>query len=99
TSAYIPADVTRSGKLLAARVKQYVLVSTISVYAKNDVPADETSPVATLADPNVTEVSNDTYGGLKAQCEKAAEQELRGRTTVVRPGLIVGPGDNSDRFT
>jgi 2'-hydroxyisoflavone reductase len=99
TSAYIPADVTRSGKLLAARVKQYVLVSTISVYAKNDAPADETSPVATLADPNVTEVTGETYGGLKALCEKAAEQELPGRTTVVRPGLIVGPGDNSDRFT
>jgi len=99
TSAYIPADVTRSGKLLAPKVKQYLLVSTISVYAKNDVPADETSPVAVLADPTVDKVSNETYGGLKALCEKAAEAELPGRTTVVRPGLIVGPGDTSDRFT
>lgn len=99
TSAYIPADVTRSAKLLAPKVKQYLLVSTISVYAKNDVPADETSPVAVLADPSVDKVSNETYGGLKALCEKAAEAELPGRTTVVRPGLIVGPGDNSDRFT
>ncbi|QQP95863.1 SDR family oxidoreductase [Lysobacter enzymogenes] len=99
TSAYIPADVTRSGKLLAPKVKQYLLVSTISVYAKNDVPADENSPLAVLADPTVDKVSNETYGGLKALCEKAAEAELPGRTTVVRPGLIVGPGDNSDRFT
>ncbi|QWP76610.1 NAD-dependent epimerase/dehydratase family protein [Lysobacter sp. K5869] len=99
TSAYIPADVTRSAKLLAPKVKQYLLVSTISVYAKNDVPADENSPVAVLADPTVDKVSNETYGGLKALCEKAAEAELPGRTTVVRPGLIVGPGDNSDRFT
>jgi len=99
TSAYIPADVTRSAKLLAPKVKQYLMVSTISVYAKNDVPADENSPLAVLADPTVDKVSNETYGGLKALCEKAAEAELPGRTTVVRPGLIVGPGDNSDRFT
>lgn len=99
TSAYLPADATRSAKLLAPKVKQYLLVSTISVYAKNDVPSDETSPLAVLSDPNVTEVTGETYGGLKALCEKAAEAELPGRTTVVRPGLIVGPGDNSDRFT
>ncbi|ALN84494.1 tat (twin-arginine translocation) pathway signal sequence domain protein [Lysobacter capsici] len=99
TSAYLPADVTRSAKLLASRVKQYLIVSTISVYAKNDAPNDETSPLAVLADPNVTEVTGETYGGLKALCEQAAERELPGRTTVVRPGLIVGPGDNSDRFT
>lgn len=99
TSAYIPADVTRSAKLLASRVKQYVLVSTISVYAKNDTPNDETSPLAVLADPTVTDIGNGNYGGLKALCEQAAERELPGRATVVRPGLIVGPGDNSDRFT
>jgi 2'-hydroxyisoflavone reductase len=100
TSAYIPADVTRSATLLAKRVDQYVLVSTISVYAKMDTPnQDESAPLATLADPNVTEVTGDTYGGLKALCEKAAEQAMPGRVTVVRPGLIVGPGDNTDRFT
>ncbi|ALN79624.1 NAD-dependent epimerase/dehydratase family protein [Lysobacter antibioticus] len=99
TSAYLPADVTRSANLLAPRVKQYVLVSTISVYAKNDVPSDENSPLAVLADPDITEVTGETYGGLKALCEQAAERELPKRTTVVRPGLIVGPGDTTDRFT
>lgn len=100
TSAYIPADVTRSAKLLAPRVGQYLIVSTISVYAKTDTPGqDETAPLATLADPTVTEVTGESYGGLKALCEKAAEAEMPGRTTVVRPGLIVGPGDTTDRFT
>lgn len=100
TSAYLPADVTRSAKLLAPRVGQYLLVSTISVYAKTDTPnQDETAPLAQLTDPNVTEVTGDTYGGLKALCERAAEAEMPGRTTVVRPGLIVGPGDSTDRFT
>jgi 2'-hydroxyisoflavone reductase len=100
TSAYIPADVTRSAKLLAKRIDQYVLVSTISVYAKMDTPnQDESAPLAKLADPNVTEVTGETYGGLKALCETAAEKEMPGRVTIVRPGLIVGPGDNTDRFT
>ncbi|HZH43008.1 MAG TPA: NAD-dependent epimerase/dehydratase family protein [Lysobacter sp.] len=100
TSAYIPADVTRSAKLLAPRVKHYLLISTISVYARNDLPGmDETAPLIVLADPTVTRVTGETYGGLKALCEKAAEAELPGRTTIVRPGLIVGPGDPTDRFT
>ena len=100
TSAYIPADVMRSAKLLAPRVGQYLIVSSISVYAKIDKPGlDETAPLAHLPDPTVTEITGETYGGLKALCEKAAEIEMPGRVTVVRPGLIVGPGDNSDRFT
>lgn len=100
TSAYIPADVTRSTRLLGKRVDQYLLVSTISVYAKMDTPGqDESAPLATLADPAVTEVNGDTYGGLKALCELAAQEEMPARVTIVRPGLIVGPGDNTDRFT
>lgn len=100
TSAYVPADVTRSARLLAPRIDRYLLVSTISVYAKTDTPGqDEGAPLATLADPTVTEVDGETYGGLKALCERAAEAELPGRTMVVRPGLIVGPGDTTDRFT
>lgn len=100
TSAYIPADVTRSATLLADRVHQYLVISTISVYASNATAGDdETAALATLPDPTVTEVTGETYGGLKALCEQAAERALPGRTTVVRPGLIVGPGDPTDRFT
>ncbi len=100
TSAYLPADVTRSAGLLAPRVGQYVVISTISVYAGNDTPhADESAAVGTLADPAVTEITGETYGPLKALCEQAAEAVLPGRATVVRPGLIVGPGDPTDRFT
>ena len=100
TSAYIPADVTRSAGLLSKNVDHYLIVSTISVYAKLDKPGmDEDSPLAKLADPTVDKVSNDTYGGLKALCEKAAEKQMPGRVTVIRPGLIVGPGDTTDRFT
>ncbi|KAB8188544.1 NAD-dependent epimerase/dehydratase family protein [Lysobacter maris] len=100
TSAYVPADVTRSTRLLAPRTGQYLVVSTVSVYARNDLPGmDEDGALIELPDPTVTEVNGETYGGLKALCERAAEAEMPGRTTIVRPGLIVGPGDTTDRFT
>ncbi len=100
TSAYIPADVTRSATLLAPRVRHYQIISTISVYADMSKPGmDETHPLATLSDPTVTQVTGETYGGLKALCEQAAERAMPGRTLVIRPGLIVGPGDPTDRFT
>ena len=100
TSAYIPGDVTRSATLLAPNVSQYVLISTVSVYAKMDKPGmDESSPVATTTDPDAQKVTNENYGALKALCEQAVKKTMPGRTTVIRPGLIVGPGDATDRFT
>ncbi len=100
TSAYIPGDVTRSATLLAPNIGQYILISTVSVYAKMDKPGmDESAPVATTDDPNAEKVSNENYGALKALCEAAAMKVMPDRTTVIRPGLIVGPGDPTDRFT
>lgn len=101
TSAYFPRDVTRTAELLAPRVGQYVIISSISVYADNSTPgADESAAVATLAGAeDATEISGENYGPLKALAEQAAEAALPGRTTVIRPGLIVGPGDPTDRFT
>jgi 2'-hydroxyisoflavone reductase len=100
TSAYIPADVARSATLLAPNVHQYLLISTVSVYAKIDKPGlDETAPLATTTEPGAEKVTNENYGALKALCEKAAEKAAPGKVTVVRPGLIVGPGDSTDRFT
>jgi len=56
--------------------------------------------VSTMANPEAaTEITGENYGPLKALSEQAAEQALPERTTVIRPGLIVGPGDNTDRFT
>ncbi len=99
TSAYFPADVARSAGLLAGRVGHYQVISSISVYARNDIANDERSPLATLTDPETRTITGETYGGLKAACERAAQDALPGKTSVVRPGLIVGPGDPTDRFT
>jgi 2'-hydroxyisoflavone reductase len=72
----------------------------ISVYSDASVPgANEDAPVRELPDPTVEEVTGETYGGLKALCERAVEEEMPGRVFNVRPGLISGPYDPTDRFT
>jgi 2'-hydroxyisoflavone reductase len=100
TSGYFPRQVKDSATLLAPRVAQYVYISSISVFSDMSKPGvDETGPVAILKDPTVEKIDENTYGGLKALCEKAAEAAMPGRVTNVRPGLIVGPNDGTDRFT
>ena len=99
---YYPRHVKASAELMAPNVAHYVYISSISCYAKNDVEGmDETAECAKLADPTVETMGEGyaNYGGLKALCEQAAEAAMPGRTCVVRPGYIVGPGDPTDRFT
>ena len=88
-----------SAELLAPSVERYVFVSSISVYDESIPPgSDEGARIAQLSDP-ATEDVRANYGALKAACERAAEAAMPGRVLVVRPGLIVGPGDPTDRFT
>ncbi len=96
----LPRWVRDAATILKDHAGQYVFISTISVYKDNSqVGMDEAAALAELADPNVEQVTGETYGGLKALAEKEAEKAFPGRATIIRPGLIVGPGDNSDRFT
>jgi 2'-hydroxyisoflavone reductase len=99
-SASIPRWVRQSAGLLKEAADLYLFVSTLSVIGDNSiVGADESVAVATIEDPTTEEVTGRTYGALKALCEQEAEAAFPGRALVVRPGLIVGPGDRSDRFT
>jgi len=99
-SGFVPRQVQASAQLLANAVDHYTFISSISVYADfSKAGIDESCPVGTLADTSVEEVTNETYGPLKAVCEQAAETALPDRVLVVRPGLIIGPDDPSDRFT
>ena len=95
----LPRWVREAAAVLKGHTKNYVFISTISVYAANDTPgADETAAVATTTEPT-SEDARRLYGPLKALAEKEAEKAYPGKTAVIRPGLIVGPGDYSDRFT
>jgi len=103
----LPFWVRDAGHVLSGKVGQYVFISTISVYAANDKPADETAAVLPYAGKDPMAETQDTlkasqgelYGPLKAISEQEAARQFPGKTTVIRPGLIVGPGDETDRFT
>jgi 2'-hydroxyisoflavone reductase len=87
---------------LAGHVAQYLFISTISVYAANDRPgADETAAVQTTDTPDVERSPNFAalYGPLKALAEGEIQRAFPGRATIIRPGLVVGVGDPTDRFT
>ncbi|MSP11427.1 MAG: SDR family oxidoreductase [Chloroflexi bacterium] len=100
TCGYIPRIVRASAEYLSNATRHYTFISTISVYGEISNPgADEHSPLATLADPTVEQITGETYGPLKVLCEQVAEQALPGRVLQVRPGLIAGPYDPTDRFT
>ncbi len=100
TCGYVPRIVKMSADLLHDHVKHYVFISTISVFADfNVIGLDETSAVGKLDDETIEDVDGETYGPLKALCEQAAEASMPGRVCNIRPGLIVGPLDRSDRFT
>jgi 2'-hydroxyisoflavone reductase len=104
----LPFWVRDAGQVLQGKVKQYVFISTLSVYGSDRDPGqDEAAPVAVYKGQDAMKETQETlradieglYGPLKALSEKEAEKWFPGITTVIRPGLIVGPGDESDRFT
>lgn len=102
TSAYVPQVVRSAASLLADSVERYAFVSSISVYADYSKPIPEDAPLEQLADGHpddelLPDYAN--YGALKVLCEQAVEEHFAGRALIVRPGLIVGPNDPTDRFT
>lgn len=99
TSGYVPRVVRASVEALRERVGFYLFVSSISVYAE-PIPAGYTEdhPVAVLEDPSTEEFLGPAYGGLKALCEDVVREAFGERAAIVRPGLIVGPRDYTDRF-
>ena len=100
TSANVPRWVKKAAAVLGPNIGHYIYISSVSVYADTSKPGiDETTAVATIADETTEKITGETYGALKALSEKAAETAMPGKVTVVRPGLIVGPDDPTDRFT
>jgi 2'-hydroxyisoflavone reductase len=98
---YVPRVVSASAALLAGAVQRYAFISSLSVYPDLDSATgqDEDSPVGKMEDESVEEITGETYGPLKVLCEQAVERALPGRALIIRPGLIVGPNDPTDRFT
>lgn len=99
TSGYVPRIVAKSAALLAGAAAHYMIVSSISVYANfSRAGMAENTPRAVLKDASNETVDAETYGPLKARCERAAAEHFPGRTLAVRPGIIVGPYYYTGRF-
>ncbi len=98
-----PRWVRRAAAALADRTKHYMYVSSISVFSDFSRPGmDEDGPLHPPGDPEATAMTPQgpaSYGALKVRSEMDARERFGANVTVVRPGLIVGPGDLSDRFS
>ncbi len=96
-----PTWVKNSAELLRESAGQYLFISTRSVFADlSAVPASVNAPLLTRENtPNWTADKPYPYGLAKALAEEQATLAFGERATIVRPGLIVGPGDETDRFT
>jgi 2'-hydroxyisoflavone reductase len=111
-AAYLPRTVATAVRVLRGAVGRYVFVSTASVYAALAKGVSEDSPLAEIDDETASRFEAMTtqqataeenfwsaYGGLKARCEAIVQRAFGDKALFVRPGLIVGPHDTTDRFT
>ena len=104
----VPVWVRDAAQVLKGNVDRYVFISTISVYADTSKPGtDENAPLAKYNGADAMKETRDSiiaskfalYGPLKALSEQEAEKWFPKKTLIIRPGLIVGPGDETDRFS
>jgi 2'-hydroxyisoflavone reductase len=99
TCGYFPKHVRKSAEALRENVSSYLFVSSVSVYEDQSVRyLTEEARTAVLKDPDTTEIG-ENYGALKAACEKEVQKVFGEQALIIRPGLIVGPHDYTDRFT
>jgi 2'-hydroxyisoflavone reductase len=99
-SGFIPRHVRDSVELLKDRVGRYLYVSTVAVYDPAGGPVfTESSKLRAAPVPDTEVVSGETYGPLKAECDRIVQAALGARATIVRPTYVFGPGDDTDRFT
>jgi len=100
TCGYVPRIVRFSATGLERSVKRYAFISSISAYPSfSKIGIDEFDPVAKMEHESVEEITGETYGPLKVLCEKVTQEVYGERGLLVRPGLIVGLNDPTDRFT
>jgi 2'-hydroxyisoflavone reductase len=99
-NGYLPQHVRASAALLGEHVARYVFVSTESVYAlTGEAPFDESSALHAVPEREADAVAPSLYGPLKVACEREAERAVPGRTLILRPGIVAGPYDPTNRFT
>ena len=98
-SAYRPDAIRPVLRTLCGQAPHYLYISTVSVYQPS-IPrgSDESAPLLDV-DEAIPPSDPHAYGGLKALCERELRAALDDRLTVVRPTVVIGPRDPTDRFT
>ena len=99
TCGYLPREVDAMATRLHGRVGCYAFISSVSVYASTSQANDEAGALGQIDDADTEVVDGRSYGPLKALCEAALERRFGAQALVLRPGLIVGPHDPTQRFT
>ena len=109
----LPVWVRNAAQYLKGNTKHYMFISTTSVYAdQSEIGINENSPTVPMPDgldPYRADQRNaaqlavssnpDNYGAFKARAEEEVKLQYPGINTIIRPCLIVGPLDRTDRFT
>lgn len=98
TCGYIPSVVEQSARYFEGKIKSYCFISTLSVYSDLSISNDESGIVAECS-PDEQMVTGENYGAMKALCENSVSTFFQNQALILRPGLIVGPHDPTDRFT
>jgi len=98
-TGYVPRHVRDSTDLLKGNVGRYFFTSTGSVYDMSQERLNEDSPKTPVLDPNEENWYSEHYGGLKVLCEEAVLERYGEDSTIVRPHMVAGPGDKTDRYT
>ncbi|MDX6629103.1 MAG: hypothetical protein QOH00_1349, partial [Gaiellales bacterium] len=99
-NGYLPQHVRASAALLRERVARYAFVSTASVYVLPGTPPIDESGVLHAAPAHEADaVSPELYGPLKVACEEEVERAFPSRAVILRPGIVAGPYDPTNRFT
>ncbi len=100
TCGYVPRVVRQSAETLKDSVGMYCFISTISVYREQQAPIKETDELLRFdKTPETEEITAESYGPFKVLCEETIEDIFPGKALHIRPGLIVGPHDTTDRLT
>ena len=94
-----PGEVAMTAAALEEKTGCYVYVSSISAYERFGERVHENSPLWDVTGIEGKPLDGETYGPMKARCERTVHTRFRDRGLIIRPGLIVGPWDYSDRFT
>lgn len=99
-SGYTPGAVRASAESLAGAVQRYVFISAVMVYGQpTQRPVFETHPRVPAAATDITDINSSSYGPLKVACEDVVQEIFGARSTVLRPQVVVGPGDTWQRYT